>query len=240
MSSQLKNFTLFPKLPPELRQMIWFYAKDQYPRIHKIREAVIMGGNTITWSLNISGTPNALLATNEESRAIALKTTARIFDNYDFENTGAFMPRHAAVVFDLEVDTLCINTMRYAHGLQLAPLLSHIFTPFSLRTLKQGLRYLAASPCFWCPILAGRDLKTIGEFESLVELMYATEEGRTNPCLQGTNIRGLRDYGPREQVMRGRLKTAVDDVGIEKERNEGRAWKKPNVRLVFITRGRNR
>jgi hypothetical protein len=41
-------------------------------------------------------------------------------------------------------------------------------------------------------------------------------------------------------VMRGRLKTAVDDVGIEKERNEGRAWKKPNVRLVFITRGRNR
>jgi hypothetical protein len=123
------KFTLFPKLPSELRLRIWELALQ--PRVIKVVRGRCDVKNQII-DINaacqpIAAAPPALLHTNHESRFFAQRTYTLAFKN----------PFREAIYFDFQMDTLCIERwMNVYIRREDAPKLRHL----EIRTTK-GLVY---------------------------------------------------------------------------------------------------
>jgi len=103
-----QTFTLFPKLPSELRLRIWELALQ--PRVIKVVGSLVtvVGGrcddnhhliHIKTAYTPIDAAPPALLHTNHESRFFAQRTYTLAFKN----------PFREAIYFDFQRDALCID-----------------------------------------------------------------------------------------------------------------------------------
>jgi len=105
-STDLRKFTVFPKLAPELRDMIWKLALPQ-PQTISIAATPLFDWGTIAetdphefkLTSDASLMPLGLFLACKESRAIALKRYSRLFKRL----------LGKSVYFDWKNDTLCLN-----------------------------------------------------------------------------------------------------------------------------------
>lgn len=238
------DFTVFEKLPTELRLMIWREAQQSFPRIIEIhsttnnnrpinscphthrnsqKNALSQYSSTedgvVAWEL-FPNTVNPLLEVNRESRQEVLRLSHQIFNPETF-----LVPHQASFAIDFTTDTLFFNCIpRHTENLE-KNLLDDLFGT-SAETVKKKLRYLAAQDRsesrFWGENLAEtqRGWYPIMVLEGLETVFIVADDVDEDDWKNGWTWR----FG----LHKGREIKKIFETKLE----DTETWKVPRARLV--------
>jgi 2EXR family len=239
----LTEFTLFPKLPKELRIKVWQFAARE-PRIVEVcqlQDAKYIFRTTNDdddWETINSApfySPTALpviLRINQESRVIAL-------ENYTLSFPNKTHP--AQIYYNPAIDILYFAAWCFQYSI------GH-FERATKESVKDTIRHIAIDNLVW---YSGWEDGTINNqiqidgFRNLEELLLVTREPDETGCgccheFDGpeTGVPTFMEFDGKGEGEKGYFERGVKDCVAEFERiGEGNAgWKAPEVRFVQIMR----